>query len=476
MSGIPSSKYSEPVESDSIQVKDREIPAAKDEVRSPSNSKSSTNRWLAIGGLLLLMVGLGFGWRWWQASHGSAVPMGGAGKPQGIPVKLGTTQTATVQESSEYVGSLESLQSVMIKPEITGRVSGILVKPGDRVQAGTPLIQLKPDKREAQVAGGLAAVNSARAIRSSAVSQLQATQADRIAKQAEVDLQNQNYRRIAALVKEGALAKQQLDIVGRDRFKATSELRAIDQRIQSAKASIAESESGLQQAQANADLNTAQLQDATMKAPFAGIVGDIPVRLGQIVEVKDTLTTVTQNESLDLKLSIPLEKAADLRTGLPVELTDAQAKVLSRGQISFISPQSDSRSQSVLIKATFDNSAGKLRDGQFARARVVWRSLPGILVPSSAISRLGGENFVFVAQPPDDTCKEILSKAAQAGPPGAPEGNPPALVARQRLVKLGSIQGNSYNVLAGLKPNESIVVSGILNLSECSAIAETDKK
>ena len=467
---VPSSKYSEPVE-----VQEHEIPPLMPGRRSPSSSKSSTNRWLAIGGLLLLLLGLGFGWRWWQASQ-AAKQTAGMGQPQGIPVKLGTTQTATVKESSEYVGSLESLQSVILKPEITGRVSGILVKSGDRVQAGDPLIQLKPDKREAQVAGGLAAVNSARAIRSSAVSQLQATQADRIAKQAEVDLQNQNYRRIAALVKEGAFAKQQLDIVGRDRFKAVSELRAIDQRIQSAKASIAESESGLQQAQANADLNTAQLQDTTITAPFAGVVGDIPVRLGQIVEVKDTLTTVTQNESLDLKLSIPLEKASDLRTGLPVELTNAQGKVLSRGQISFISPQSDSRSQSVLAKATFNNSSGKLRDGQFARARVVWRSLPGILVPSSAISHLGGENFIFVAQPPDDTCKEILGKAAQAAPPGAPAGKTPDLVARQRLVKLGSIQGNSYTVLTGLKPGEQIVVSGILNLSECSAIAEVGKK
>ena len=467
---VPSSKYSEPVE-----VQEHEIPPLMPGKRSPSTSKSSTNRWLAIGGLLLLLLGLGFGWRWWQASQ-AAKQTAGMGQPQGIPVKLGTTQTATVKESSEYVGSLESLQSVILKPEITGRVSGILVKSGDRVQAGDPLIQLKPDKREAQVAGGLAAVNSARAIRSSAVSQLQATQADRIAKQAEVDLQNQNYRRIAALVKEGAFAKQQLDIVGRDRFKAVSELRAIDQRIQSAKASIAESESGLQQAQANADLNTAQLQDTTITAPFAGVVGDIPVRLGQIVEVKDTLTTVTQNESLDLKLSIPLEKASDLQTGLPVELTNAQGKVLSKGQISFISPQSDSRSQSVLAKATFNNASGKLRDGQFARARVVWRSLPGILVPSSAISHLGGENFIFVAQPPDDTCKEILGKAAQAAPPGAPAGKTPDLVARQRLVKLGSIQGNSYTVLTGLKPGEQIVVSGILNLSECSAIAEVGKK
>ncbi len=438
--------------------------------RSPFRSKSPSQRWLAIGGLGLLLLVLGFGWRWWQGGQ-SAAP-GGTGKPAGIPVKLETTRSSTVEDAADYVGSLESRQSVILRPEITGRVSGILVKSGDRVRQGDPLIQLKPDKREAQVASGLAAVNSARASRANSLSQLQGTEADRIAKQAEVDLQNQEYKRISALVREGALPQQQLDRVERDRFKAISELKAIDRRIQAAKASLAEAEASYQQAQANANLNTAQLQDATINAPFEGMVGDIPVRLGQIVEVKDTLTTVTQNQSLDLRLSIPLEKISELREGLRVELTDSQGTNLGQGRITFISPQADNQAQSILAKATFDNPTGKLRDGQFVRARLVWRDRPGILIPTSAISRLAGENFVFVAQPLDDTCKEILSKAPQAGSPGAPAGAPPTLVARQRLVKLGTIQGNSYNVLEGLKPNEQIVASGILNLSECAPIAQ----
>ncbi|NJP11619.1 MAG: efflux RND transporter periplasmic adaptor subunit [Leptolyngbyaceae cyanobacterium RU_5_1] len=433
--------------------------------RSPRGLKSPS-RWLAILGILLLLLGLGFGWRWWQASQAAAQQENAAaGMPMGVPVKLETTQTSTVQDSSEYVGSLESRRSVILKPEIIGRVSGILVKSGDSVQTGDPLVQLKPDKREAELASVLAQVNSARANRANASSELQALQADRIAKQAEVELQNDEFRRFSALVREGAEAQQRLDQVKRDRRRAISELRAIDQRIQASRATLAEAEAGLQQAKANVDLANEQLQDATIVAPFDGTVGDIPVRLGQMVTTNDTLTTVTQNESLDLKLSIPIEKATDLQQGQRVELINSKGDVLSRGQISFISPQANNRAQSILAKATFDNSQSKLRDGQFVRARVIWQERPGILIPAAAISRLGGATFVFVAQPPNPSTAKTQPNSSPGQPASA--GNPPSLLAKQQLVKLGSgIQGNRYPVLEGLKSGERVIVAGVLNLQD----------
>lgn len=468
MSGFDSSKDGTAVKVDELEVSS----TTGNGKRSPFRSKPSRQRWLSILGLVLLVLGVGFGWRWWQASHSGPTPGAMPGMAGGIPVKLGTGQVAQVQDSSEYVGSLDSRQSVVLQPEITGRVSQIYVKAGDRVRKGDPLIQVKPQEQEAELASNLAAVSSARSARSTAFSQFQAQEANRIAKQAEVDLQNQQYRRVQALVREGALPQQQLDQVERDRFKAISESRALERQIQAARANLSETEADLQQAKANANVTGVRLQQTTTVAPFDGVVGDIPVKLGQLVATTDTLTTVTQNEVLELKLSIPLEKASELREGLPVQLLNNQGGVLSTGRITFVSPQADNRAQSILAKATFDNQTGTLRAGQFARARVVWRSRPGILVPTSAISRLGGETFIFVAQPMDNTCKEMMSKMPQAGPPGgSPPGQAPALVARQRPVKLGIIQGNNYNVLEGLKPNEKVVLSGILNLSECAPIA-----
>ncbi|MGI0489382.1 efflux RND transporter periplasmic adaptor subunit [Pantanalinema rosaneae CENA516] len=435
--------------------------------RSPR--RSASQRWLAIGGLILLTLGVGFGWRWWQANSASQAPAGGGFGQQALPVNLQTTKLAAVQETSTFVGSLESQRSVALKPEITGRISDILVQAGDRVSPGTPVVQLRPDKRQAEVAGELAQVNSARASRNNAQAEVQALEAERAANVADVDLQNEEYRRISVLVREGALSRQQLDQVERDRNRAVALLNAINKRIQAARANLAQADAQLQTAQANANLASEQLQDTTIVAPFTGVVGDIPVRLGQLVTTDDTLTTITQNQSLDLRLQIPIARASELRPGLRVQLTNQAGQVLSNGQISFIAPQVDTRAQSVLAKATFDNTQGRLRDGQFVSARVIWQEQPGILIPAAAISRLGGETFVFVAQSPDDTCQSNANGAPAAPDPSA---KAPELVARQRPVKLGdSLQGNAYPVLQGLKSGEQVVVSGILNLSDCAPIA-----
>ena len=404
-------------------------------------------RWLPwiVGALLLLLGSFGL-WRWWQ---GRSQPPASAMQGQAAPVEIAAVQTGQVQEATEFLGSLTSRNAVELSPEIEGRVTRIFVQSGDRVAQGTPIVLLSPDQRQAELASVLASVNSARAIRANAASQIQALQAERAASLAEVELQATQRDRIASLVASGAVAQQQLDIVERDRRTALSALAAIDQRIEAARASLAEAQAGLAQAQANASAADVQLQDALVRAPFAGIVGDIPVRLGQVVNSDDTLTSITQNDSLELEIAVPIERSADLRTGQRVELSDAQGTAIAVGQVNFTAPRVNPNAQSVLVKAQFANPTGRLLNNQFVRARVIWDDRSGLLVPSAAISRLGGETFVFLAEPQ----------------PLQP-GQPPQLIARQRLVKLGNIQGNNYQVLEGLQAGDRIVTSGVLNLSD----------
>lgn len=432
--------------------------------QTSDSTRNPAVRWIAVVSILLLAGGLGFGWRWWSSSQAQTAVGPGGGQMPGLPVKLETAQLSTVENSTEFIGSLESQQAITVRPEVTGRVSRIFVEAGDRVTAGTGLVQLQPDQQEANLASVIASINSARAIRSNAQSQIQALEAELVAQQAEVQLQEENYRRIAELVNEGAFAKQRLDEVVRDRQTAQANLSALNRRIQAARASFQEAEAGLQQAQANANRATAQLQDTTVVAPFSGVVGDMPVRLGDVVTPSDTLTTLTQSSALDLRLSIPLESAPDLRLGQTIELTDPQGKTLRRGTISFIAPRVNTNAQSILAKATFNNSDNQLRDGQFVRARVIWEKQPGVLIPTTAIARLAGEPFIFVAEAPQP----------QASPsPASPAANSapaPSLVARQRQVTLGTIQDNRYHVLSGIKPGEQVVVSGILNLADGTPI------
>ncbi len=181
-----------------------------------------------------------------------------------------------------------------------------------------------------------------------------------------------------------------------------------------------------------AEVNVSKTQ---IVAPISGFVGDIPVEVGDYVSQGDILTSLTANNVLELNLSIPLEDAPRLRLGLPVEIINSQGKAIATGDISFISPNVTADSQLVLAKATFSSSNRKLlQNRQFIQARIIWQQEQGLLIPATAVSRLGGETFVFVARP---------NQSAQE--------NEPSLMAEQRQVELGELQGNNYQVITGVK-------------------------
>ena len=123
------------------------------------------------------------------------------------------------------------------------------------------------------------------------------------------------------------------------------------------------------------------------------------------------------------------------------------------GEVSFISPRVDKQSQVILTKARFPSSEVELRDEQFVRARVIWQKDSGVLVPSSAITRLGNRAFVYVARNAKATESSVSLQ-----------------IAEQRPVKLGSIKGNKYQIIDGLKPGETLITSGLLNLSDGAPI------
>lgn len=434
---------------ESERESENELAIASPPDADPSPATPSSNRpwWIALG-VALVLLGGGIGWRLFLGMQ--------AGPPgfmqgQGLPVQLAAVEEEEIVETSEFVGSLESRNSVTIRPEVEGRIVEIYARPGQMVEAGTPLVQLSPDEEEADLASLLASTNSARAVRASAASQLEALEADRLASLAEVNLQETEYNRTAVLVEEGAFAEQELDLAQRNLESAIANLNALDRRIDAAQANLVESEAALEQSQANAASANARLQDTVIYAPFRGMVGDIPVKLGDVVSQSDTLTSVTQNQVLELRLSVPVERRPQLRQGLLVELVDNQGEAIARGQVSFISPQVEPGAQTILAKASFQNANSLLLDGQAVRARIIWNREQGVLVPTSAISRIAGQTFVYVAVPAPET------------PPGA-EG--PALIAEQRLVELGDIQGNRYQVISGLEAGEQLIVSGILNLAD----------
>jgi multidrug efflux pump subunit AcrA (membrane-fusion protein) len=401
--------------------------------------------------------------------------------PPPTPVQLQPVKTSTVQDSSEFVGALEAQNRVELRPEVEGRIVQILVSPGQSVASGEVIAELKTDRNAAQVSGASADVSAAQAAVSTAEAEVQSAKADVAQSRAQaesaaadVKLQETDYRRIDSLVQEGAQAVQARDqaVNRRDTalaaLKAAQEqVRANEEQVRAAEASREEARARFSSSQAARNVAATDLDNNLVKAPIAGIVGDVPAKVGDYAQTDTTITTIIQNSSLELNLSVPIERTPKLRTGLPVELLDDQGKRLATGQVTFISPQVNNTQQAVLAKASFPSN-GRLKDGQFVRARVIWETSPGILVPTGAVARIAGQTFVYVA---------AQGSAAKPGesPAASPAENQPSgqpqQVAQQRLVKLGNIQGNNYQVLEGLKPGEQVVVTGILNLQDGSPIS-----
>jgi RND family efflux transporter MFP subunit len=251
---------------------------------------------------------------------------------------------------------------------------------------------------------------------------LQTTESQRAAREADLTFSRQQLDRMQALFKAGAVSKEQLD-------QAESTYTTADAQLKATEAEIRE--------------NQVELQYYRVTAPTSGVVGDIPIRVGDRVTPATNITTIDQPEDLEAHVSVPLERASDLKPGLTVELLDADGKVLASNPVTFIAPRADDATQSVLVKATLNRMPPGLRVMQYVRARVIWSKESALTVPVLAVTRLAGQHFVFVAE------------AAQQG-----------FVARQKPVMLGEVIGEEYVVRGGVEPGQRIIVSNLQKIGD----------
>jgi RND family efflux transporter MFP subunit len=339
---------------------------------------------------------------------GQAPPPGGGQDMPPTSVGLAVAASKPIEDATEYVATLKSLRSTTVQPQIDGQITQIFVKSGDRVTQGQRLMQIDPQRQQAA---------------------LSSQEAERASREANVSFATQQEQRARELFNAGAISKAELE-------QAETALRT--------------AEASLKSLQAQVQQQQVQLQYYTVTAPTAGVVGDVPVRVGFHVSPQTVLTTVDQNNTLEVYTSVPVERAGQLKIGLPLRVLSSDGEeTLATTTVGFVSSSVDEATQSILVKGTVPNPDGSLRSSQFVRAQIAWGSQDSVAVPVTAVGRLGGQSYVFVAEEADGK-----------------------LVAHQRIVKLGPIVGNEYPVLEGLKPGEKIVVSGAQKLFEGAPIAE----
>ncbi len=321
--------------------------------------------------------------------------------PQAMPVQVAPVTLSPVPNSDTYVSTIKSRRSATMQPQVDGNLVKIFVKSGDLVKSGQVLMRIDPLKQMATVQSQ------------------QGTQAQKKALYDYTEIQVERQRK---LFESG--------VVSRD---------AYDQALQAYQNAKADYESNA----ALTDTQRQQLAYYDIRAPFTGVVGDIPVHLGDYVSTTTLLTTVDENADLEAYIYIPTERAGLVRRGLPVEIVDTTGKTLVKSKISFLSPQVDNGLQSILAKAEIPRSAELLRNQQLVRARVTWSTAPAPVVPVLAVSLVGGQTFVYLA--------------AQKGD---------GYIAHQVPVMLGDTVGNTYPVISGLKPGDKVITSGLQFLQE----------
>jgi RND family efflux transporter MFP subunit len=327
-------------------------------------------------------------------------PAAAAGSgPQGLPVQTVTVAMSPVAQSSEYVATIKSRRSTAMMPQVSGLLTEIRVHSGDRVKTGQVLMKIDPRQQ-----------------------------------QATVDSERATERQKKALY--------DYDTIEQDRqqklFDAGITSRDTYQQAQQAFAnSKADYESAVEARKTQEQL----LDYYTIRAPFDGVVGDIPVHVGDYVSPSlspaTVLTTVDESNQLEAYVYIPTERAAEVRMGLGIELTDNSGKVLEETKVDFISPEVDSTLQGILVKAPVKSGPEILRNAQIVKARVIWSTKPMAEVPVLAVIRQGEQSFVFLMQKQNGMA-----------------------VAHRAPVVLGDTVGNKYSIVSGLSAGDHVIVTG----------------
>jgi RND family efflux transporter MFP subunit len=279
----------------------------------------------------------------------------GDNHPQAMPVKIEVAQLHPAAEFSEYMATLRSRRAAVLRPDVEGQITRILVRSGDRVKPGMPLLEIDPQKQQAT---------------------LTSQQANQRSRLAALEYNRSELERRKQLHAAGVISRQELE-------QAQSAYDASKADVDALEASVHEQQ--------------VQLHYHVVKAPADGTIGDIPVRVGDRVKSDTMLTTLDQGGELEAYISIPAELAPRVRLGTPVEIVE-DGRPTMRVAVSFVSPRVDTQNQLLLIKAMVPNAQQHFRNEQLVHAHVIWAETQRPLIPVTAVSRLSGQTFAFVVE------------------------------------------------------------------------------
>lgn len=265
-------------------------------------------------------------------------------RPSGVPVEIGAIEIMTVNDEVEALGTLAADESIVIAPEIAGRVVSLGFREGQRVEKGQELVKLDTAILDAELKQSMADLAQAR----------------------------DTFERNKALVSRGAGTQVALD-------QATNTLAAQEARIQLARAKLAQS---------------------TIVAPFSGVVGLRSVSVGDFVSVGKPLITLTNLDPIKVDFRVPEIYLSRVKVGLPIHArVDAVPNRTFEGRIFAVDPVVDINGRAMRLRATIPNQDLALKPGLFARINIVVdRRQNALVIPETAVVPDGANKIVYVVE------------------------------------------------------------------------------
>lgn len=303
-------------------------------------------RRLAVPLAALVIVCAAGGGYWYggkrePAPAAKAAPARAAPEPAAITVEAKKVGTALLPQYITAVGSLRSDESVILRPEIAGRITEILFREGQRVAKGATLVRL-----------------------------------DRAIPMAELQQARAN------LVLARSKHERAVDLAGRNFISGQAQ---------------DEAKNILEIAAAAAALAEARLARTELKAPFSGVIGLRGVSVGDYVKEGADLVNLEAIDPMKVDLRVPEVFLREVRVGQAIEVAlDALPGKTYDGRVIALNPLVDAAGRSIVIRAQVRNQDAALRPGMFARVRLITRAeKESLVLPEEALVPQGSERFVF---------------------------------------------------------------------------------
>jgi RND family efflux transporter MFP subunit len=374
---------------------------------------------------------------------------GRRGGGQSVEIQTTSTKRITVQRQVDLAGTLLSPNQAKVSAEAAGVVRSVLVEIGREVRAGDPLVKIEPRELALAVARAESALRQTRA---------QLGMSDRLEggdtppedeeigsvknALANRDEARANAERAHTLASRGLMAPVDLQA-------ADTRLRVAEAALQSAVDNARGQKALLQDRRAAYELALKKLEDAVVRAPIAGVVSERPVHVGEYIPERTPVVTIVQVNPLKLRTGVQERHAGIIRAGQSVEFrVESFGDTVFHGKVAYVSPSLDETMRTFTVEALVDNADLRLKPGFFAKGVILTKRDEGVLaVPDAAVSTLAGVSSVYVVQ----------------------DGK-----ISQQTVTLGVRQDNLWEVVDGLKGNETLAASRLNELATGVSVTTGD--